>query len=300
MSDRLVNRIARVTAFQAKPIGTGFAAQNPGYFQPLPNAIVIANTRIRFKVEKSIDRSPNKCSIILTNCAPDTRAFVQSKPTRVMLEAGYNDTLKHVITGDVRQGFSRIVDGDWETTIELADGDRAYRYATVSRAYPKGTSIITAVGECAMSLGLQVPSDIAISADLRAQFATGRTLQGPARDELSRLLESYGYHWSIQDAQLVILKDQNAAPGTAYPFDQSTGMVGSPEYSVPDKAGQPPTLKAQSLLYPDLTAGALVQVQSLQINGFFRLNRVTHDFDTYGDEVPTSIEASPSPQTRAA
>lgn len=300
MSDRLFKRGARVTAYRSTPIGGGFSAQNPGYFQSLPNAVVIENNRIRFTVEKSIDRSPNKCELTITNCAPDTRTLIQSKPTRITIDAGYDGDFRHVFTGDVRHGYSRYVDGDWETTLELADGDRAYRYAAVSRSYPKGTNVITALRDVAAAFGLQLPSDIATSADLRAQFATGRTLQGPARDELTRLLAPYGYHWSIQDGQLRILKDQNAAPGTAYLIAESTGMIDSPEYSVPDKAGQPATLKVQSLLYPALTAGVLVQVQSEQINGFFRANRITHTCDTHDDDWTTDVEASPSPQTRAA
>jgi hypothetical protein len=301
VSSRLFKRGARVTAYQAQPLGAGgFTAQNPGYFQPLPNAIVIENLRVQFKIEKSITRTPNKCELTISNCAPDTRTLLQSKPTRIMLEAGYDGDLRHVITGDVRHGYSHYVDGDWETVVELADGDRAYRYAAVSRCFPKGTNVVTALAYAASTMGLQLSSDIAASSDLRAQFATGRTLQGPARDELTRLLAPYGYHWSIQDGQLRILKDQNAAPGTAFLIAQSTGMIGSPEYAIPDKAGQPPQLKAQSLLYTDLTGGAMAQVQSEQINGFFRLNKITHDGDTHGDPWTSSIEASPSPQTRAA
>jgi hypothetical protein len=301
MSSRLFKRGARVTAYQTAPlVGGGFTTQNPGYFQPLPNAVVIENLRVRFKIEKSIDRSPNKCELVITNCAPDTRTLISAKPMRVMIEAGYDGDLRHVFTGDARHGYSRYVDGDWETTLQLGDGDRAYRYAQVSRSFPKGTSVAVALQYASSQMGLQLPSDVAASSDLQAQFATGRALQGPARDELRDLLAPYGYHWSIQDGQLVILKDQNAAPGTAFLIAESTGMIGSPEFSYPDKAGQPPTLKAQSLLYTDLVGGALAQVQSEQINGFFRINRLTHTCDTHGDDWTTDVEASPSPNTRAA
>lgn len=296
---RLFKRRCRLTVFRASPPTTGFVGQHPDYFTPQPNGLIIENLRVRFKIEKSLDSTPNEAEITVTNCNANTRAFMEAKPLVVKLEAGYDDDLKFLFMGDLRNGYSRVVDADWETVLKVADGDRAYRYARASRSYPKGTSVITALRELAATMGLQLPSDVATSPVLQAQFATGRTLHGPARDELTRLLAPYGYHWSTQDGRLQILKDQNAAPGTAFLISQSTGMIKSPEYSVPDKANASATLKTETLLYPELTAGATLQVDSLAISGFFRINKLTHNGDTHGDDWQTECESTPRPQVTA-
>jgi hypothetical protein len=291
VATRLFKRGCRVTAYNSAPATTGFVGSNPQFFQPQPNGLVIENLRVQFKIEKSLEKTPNTCELTITNCSARTRSFLQTKPLTVKIEAGYDNDLRFIFIGDLRYGYSHVVDSDWETVLLLADGDRAYRYARASRSYPKGTNVVTALRDCAATMGLQLTSDVAASNDLQAQFATGRTLTGPTRDELTRLLAPYGYHWSIQDSQLQILKDQNAAPGTAFLISQATGLIKSPEYAVPEKATKPTQIKTETLLYPALIPGALIDVESLQVSSLFRINKLVHNGDTHGDAWTTECES---------
>ncbi|MBA3841172.1 MAG: hypothetical protein H0X39_00875 [Actinobacteria bacterium] len=298
MSGQLFKRVCRVTIYGGKPTIVG---RSPQYFETQSNAIIVENLRIQFKIEKSLEKTPNTAEITITNCNAQTRAFLNAKPLIIKLEAGYDDTFRYVIQGDVRTAFSKVTDdGDWETIIQAAEGDRAYRYARVSRSYTKGANVATALREAANAMGLQLAPNIAASQDLQAQFATSRTLHGKASDELTKLLAPYGYHWSIQSGQLQILKDQNAAPGTAFVVSQSTGLLGSPEYATPDKAGKAPSLKTKTLLYPELIAGATISVDSLAVQGLFRITKLTHTGDTHGDDWSTECESLPASGTRAA
>ena len=300
MTALLFKRGVRLTVYQPKSSTAGFIGQNPQFFTPQPNGIVIQNLRVQFKIEKSLEKTPNTCEITITNCSAQTRTFLNTKPLTVQLDAGYGDELRYVIAGDVRHAYSKKDGGDWETVLQIAEGDRAYRYARVSRSYTKGTNVITAVREAAASMGLQLTPDVLASQDLQAQFATGRTLQGATRDELTRLLAPYGYHWSIQGGQLQVLKDQNAAPGTAFSISQSTGLLDSPEYSTPEKPGKTPALKTKTLLYPELIAGATISVDSLAVSGLFRIAKLTHTGDTHGDDWCTECESTPVSGARAA
>lgn len=291
MTNRLYKRGCKVTVYQTAP--AGFVAQNPQFFELQPNAIEITGLRVQFKIEKSLDATPNKSTVTITNCASRTRAYLQTTPLVLRLDAGYDDNLRHVFTGDLRWGNSDIVDADWETKLELADGDRAYRSARVSRSYKKGTSVAIALKEAAAAMGLQLATAVAATAELQSQFATGRTLHGPAGDELTRLLAPFGYHWSIQDGKLQVLKDQNADASTALTVSQSSGMVGSPEFGTPEKKGKPTPIKIRSLLYPEITPGGRIAVDAANINGIFRVAKVTHDGDTHGDNWFSEIEATP-------
>jgi hypothetical protein len=296
MGNRLFKRACKVTVYQTAPVG--FVGANSQFFEQQPNAIEITGLRVQFKVDKSLDSTPNSATVTITNAATHTRATLQTKPLVVDLQAGHDDTLRHVFTGDLRDGRS-VLDGvDWSTILQLGDGERAYRAARTSRSYKAGTTVATALKDAADAMGLQLPSDVVASSDLQAQFATGRSLHGPARDELTRLLAPFGYHWSVQDGRLQILKDQDPTNGAALTLDQSSGMIGAPVFGSPEKNGAPAQLHVKALLYPELTPGCLVDVSSSQIEGVFRVTKVTHAGDTHGDDWTTDIEATPSQAKR--
>lgn len=293
MAERLYKRGAKITAYRALA-GTpgGFVASNPTYFDTLPNAIEITDLRVQFTVEKDVDKDPNTIEVIVTNAAETTRVDLQAKPLIVRIDAGYDGTMRHLFTGDLRYGYSELVDTEWLTHLRLADGDRAYRHGRVNRSYKKGTTVATALQDAAKTMGLKIDAAAMASSDLQAQFASGRVLNGPTRDELTRLLAPYGYTWSIQDGRMQVLKDNQARQDEAWLIAEETGMIGSPEYSVPDKPGKAPKLQVRTLLYPELTPGGRIDLRSRGISGIFKIERVTHSGDTAGDgDWFTEIEA---------
>lgn len=278
----LFERAMRLTLWRSRP-GT--------FGDPGSNGVEITDIRTRFTITKSSGKDPNNAEIELTNLAPDMRAALAYKPLRVKLEAGYAGELKHVFTGDLRFGSSRIEQPDWLTKLQLADGDRAYRHARVSKSYVRGTPVSKMLADAAKAMGLRVPPEVAASPELAEQVATGAVANGPARDELTRLLAPYGYYWSIQDGALTILKSQTTTATRAWLISQETGMVGSPEFSTPERTGKTPVLQLKCLLFPELIPGGKIQVQSRAINGIFKLVKVSHTGDTHGSDWQTEVEA---------
>lgn len=294
-SGRLFNRIGKVTAYRGVA-GTpgGFVANNPQFFDKLSNATEITNLRFQFEIEKHIDAEPNTCKLTITNANETTRANLETLPLTIHIEAGYDGTLRHLFIGDVRHAYSELEDTEWLTHMQVADGDRAYRYAQVSRSYRKGATVVTALQECATTMGLRLDARTLASADLQQHFASGRTLVGATRDELSRLLAPYGYRWSIQNGQIQILRDGDTRQDEAIPINEGDGMIGSPTWAIPEKPGKAPTLRVKMLLYPELTPGGTIIVRSRDISGIFRLERVTHTGGTYDDDDWMSdLEAKP-------
>jgi hypothetical protein len=296
MSGRLFKRTGKILAYRSVA-GTpgGFIASNPGFFDKLPNATEITDLRFQFEVEKTIDAEPNTCKLTITNCQETTRVDLETKPLTVQILAGYDGDPRYLFTGDLRYGWSELDGTEWLTHLQIADGDRAFRYAQIARTYRKGASVITALQDCAQTLGLKLDTYAIASAELQKQFASGRTLQGATRDELSRLLAPYGYRWSIQNGQLQILKDGDTRQNEAILVNESTGMIESPQFATPEKAGKSPTLHVKMLLYPELTPGGTIKVESRSINGIFRIERVTHTGGTFDDDDWMSeIEAKPA------
>lgn len=299
----VLGRIAKVTAYRAragKP--GGFIASHPEFFQTLPNGIEILcgvvpgssepHLRLKANVEKHVDKEPNTCKITVHNLSEQTRTFLKEKPLTVRLEAGYDGVLNQLFMGDVRTAWTEFNGSTVETHLELADGDRAFRYAQVNRSYKKGTAVIIAIQEAAASMGLIVDARTLASADLQAQFAAGRTLTGATRDELTRLLAPYGYKWSIQDGRLTILKDNQTRPEEAFLISEDSGpMVGSPSFVTPTKSGDPTLVKVKSKLYSQLTAGGRIAIRSRDIaTAVFRVEKVTHDLDTRQGPWDTTVE----------
>ncbi len=288
MTLRLFKRVAKVTVQHPTNLRNE-------WFSALGNQVEITDLRIQFKVEKSLTRDPNSAEITITNLNKNSRTEFAQKPLIVTLYAGHDDNLKRIYSGDLRYGSSELKPPDWETKMQLGSGDRAYRFARISKSYTKGTNVLTAVRDVAKSMGLTAPNNI--DSQLVSQFSAGEVLIGPSRDALTRLLSPFGYYWSIQDDHLLVLRDGDIAPGQALLISQDTGMIGSPEASAPErpgtKKGNRPTVKVKILLYPGINPGQLIKIESKAITGTFKVSKVSHTGDTHGDDWFTEIEGKP-------
>lgn len=263
---------------------------------------VIRDLQVQFTVERHLRGEPNTCEMVITNLAAATRAQLQDRDGLVAtLAAGHDNTPRLLFKGDIRDASSMPNGPDWHTTIHLGDGLRAYRNARATRSYRSGTAVITVLRDAARSMGLVLPREVETDPDLRAGLAVGFVLEGPTREKLTRLLAPFGYGWSIQNGRLQILRDDQVAPGAEREISLDTGMIGSPtfDYPKPAKASKTgtkkkkkkPTLSVDTLLYPELTPGEAVQIRSIEVNGRFKLDTVTHKGDTHGDDWTTSVEA---------
>jgi hypothetical protein len=158
------------------------------------------------------------------------------------------------------------------------------------------------IKESASSLGLPTPVLDGIT-DFATEMLGGETLSGRASTELTRVLKPHNASWSVQDGRLQILRGDAARPGTALLVSQDTGMIGVPEYGAPQaaattaagktKKGKAPVLTVRTLLYPTVTPGGLIKVESRAVRGIFRVERVVHTGDTFGADWTTTIEAKP-------
>ncbi len=294
MTTVLFGRTARVLAYQASAgVPGGFVSQHPNFFETLPNGIEIKNLRIRAQVEKHTDKEPNTCKIVITNCNERARTFLKQKPLIVLLQAGYNNQLNYLFRGDARTVFSEFTGATIETHLELADGDRAFRYAQINKTYRKHTSVITAVRDAAQTLGLRLDASIQASTALQTQFAAGRTLSGATRKELSELLTPFGYKWSIQDGTLTILRDSETRGAEAILVSEDTGMVGSPTFTTPDKPGKPVLVKVKTKLETRVAPGTRFAIRSRDIHtAAFRAEKITHDIDTREGPFDTTLEGA--------
>lgn len=303
---RFFRRVWKVSAFRTGPT-RGFIGQHPEFFNAQPNVLEIEKLRIAFKIEKHLAKEPNTCEVTITNGNDATRAELCRTPLVVRIDAGHADDAgaRHLFTGSLRHGYSKQDGTNWHTVLNLGDGASAFDGARASKTFGRGASAIQALRYVAGTMGLELPQEVEVSTELTRQFATGVSLFGRSADEMTRLLAPYGYGWSMQDGRLVVLKDGQAAPGTAILISKDTGLIGSPQFATPTagdvKKGKPAKLTFRTILYPQITPGFLVSVQSRAIDGIFRAERVTHTGDSHGtNDWVTEVECTPVDTAKAA
>lgn len=261
------------------------------FFRQGGDVVRITGLRVMFNIAKTIKRDPNTCTASVFNLAEATRKLVNSKPVYITIDAGYDGRLTRLFTGDLFHGTSHQDGPTWETKLQLADGARAFAQARVSRSYNRGVNAHTALKEIASSMGLTLQLSASVEHTLRAEFAAGVVLDGFSRDQMSRILAPHRLSWSIQEGELIILGENEYRSAAPIRIAQDTGMIGSPEFGVPEKEGQTPTLTVRSTLKPDARAGGLIQVASRHVNGVFKVHRLNHEGDTNGEVWQTTFEA---------
>lgn len=265
------------------------------FFNSFTRETSIENLRVSFTVEKSLKKEPNTCKVAVYNLAKGTRAEFQTLPAHLTLLAGYGSDLKQIYKGDVLPGgiASRHEGTEWVTSIQAGTGAQGYKHGRISKTFRAGANVKTIATEAAKAMGLSIPKSVSEGRAMLNQIVGGVTLNGLSSRELERILKPHGLTYSVQDDRLQILTDDGTSRARAVVVSPELGMVGSPELGAPEGKGKSPILKVRTLLDGDLTPGGFLQLQSRDISGNFKILRVTHVGDNFGQPWYSDVEARP-------
>lgn len=261
------------------------------YVLQIPDVLKIEGLRITFKIERDDKPQPNNLELTITNLSASSRAKLEEKGQRVVLNAGYADQVAQLYSGDLHQFSSRKIGTDWVTRILAGDGARAFQHARVNTSYAPGIKVADVVKGTIRALQTDPGTALQKAQELSGEFASGYVQASKASTELTTLLEPYGWGWSIQDGRIELLAPGEVLPGDGPLLSPDTGLIGSPELADPDKKGGRPTIKARSLLQPVLKPGQRFEIRSRAQSGFFKAIKVTHSGDTAGGDWFTDVEA---------
>ena len=268
--------------------------------------------RCHFRIEKTLKPEPNKGLVEVYNLSSDHRGAlsqlapgkrVGKKPARkvvshaalgsipVRLEAGYKDPGPELIfLGNLRTVDSERQGADWITTIASGDGERAFRTARINQTFGPRTPPDVALRALVRSLGIgdgnlaQVVHDLKFSGTATL-LARGLVLSGPTSRMMTDFCRSANLEWSVQDGGLQFVDLNTALSQKAVVLSSGTGMIESPTV---DGAG---VLKVRTLMIPGLKCGALVVCQGLNVQGNYRVEKITYEGDTHGHDWGCEIEA---------
>lgn len=287
MGDFLFDRRCRLTI--ANPVST------PNDFQNTTTDVIeidggvtddeaVAGMRVKFKITKTLKKEPNTSEIVVTNLSPDRRKSLQQKGVKVMLEAGYRDTgVAKIFSGDVRS-VDHIRDAaNFDTTLKLGDGERAWNFARVAESFSPGTRAADVFKSLAKATGLDLGNVSDVANGISAQFDQGYCASGSAAREFDRIVTSLGLTWSTQDGILQVLDPDGTLDAPIPEITPDSGLVDSPEMGSPNKKGKPTLVTFKSLLQP-VKPGGKVKLRSERYDGNVKVKTVVYEGDTHGGE----------------
>ena len=192
------------------------------------DAKIIKDLRVSFEVTKSVLSFPNLARISIYNPNPDTLSLLQKKFTKIVLNAGYLGNIKLLFKGEIRNVFQAKTGPDRIVTIYAGDGERDWQNATFNKTFTENISVSSAIQEVIKTFK-EVTVGVVNGLPQVADKLRGQTLSGSSKDILDNFADEYGFTWSIQDGEVIIVPVEEPLQGDeAVLINAATGMVGSP------------------------------------------------------------------------
>lgn len=243
--------------------------------------------KIAFSISKTIDGEQNQGSITLYNLAESTRNAMGKEFTDVTLDAGYTppsggSNVGRIFLGQIRDVTHSRQGSDIVTELQVAEGDEAYRKATVSKTVPKGSSVEDVANEIMTGFeAYEINKGEWKFPDDMPPLSRPYSMFGGAAREFDRLGDSYGFYWSIQGDMLEICPGDGYHGGTAI-LNAKTGLI-----DVPALTDNGCNFKA--LLNPEVRPGRQVIIESsiIEMNsagGRYRVSECTFSGDNRDGE----------------
>ncbi len=261
---------------------------NPGGIEQHP-------LKVAFSVSAGISGSANTASIELWNLNEGHRNAVGKELDSVQIEAGYIDpatgqsNVGIIFKGDLRDVEHRRDGPDIISKISCGDGDKAFRSATISKSFPKGTPVPEVVEEIYNELAKKgvkkgewkFPDDIDDK-----KFKRPYAMCGGCQREMNTLARGKGFYWSVQRGTMEVIPSDGYIGGVVL-ISAATGMINTP--TITDNG-----VKVDCLLNPEIRPNRRVRIQSevLEMNaegGEYRVSEATYSGDNRDGDFKVSI-----------
>jgi hypothetical protein len=252
----------------------------------------ITDLRIAFEIKKSIESNINTCKVDIYNLSQITRNRITSDPkSLVRVEAGYkeNTGLVSIGEGNITNIAHSYKIPDVVTSIYSKDGFNNTKSNLISLSFVDGTLLSDVLDIIIQKLNIPIRY---VDYDRQKKIINGFSYVGTIPNVLDKLGSIYGFIWSIQNGQLLILNGLNSTGNQDVFLSAETGLISTPELVIKEtyvETLQKNEYNVVSLLQPQLEVGDLVAIESKTINGNFKINELTHIGDTHGETWYTNM-----------
>ena len=257
-----------------------------------PGGIAKHEIKIEFDVSKGIESSQNTASISIWNLNEGHRNAVGKEWDDITLEAGYmppggGGNVGIIFKGQMRDVEHRRDGPDIVTTISCGDGDKAFRRATISKSFPKGTPVEEVVEEIYKQMEREgvdrgewkFPEDL-------PKYKRPYSMCGACTRELDTIGRGRGFYWSIQNGAMEVIPSDGYIGGIVLITPQ-TGMIDVP--AITDNG-----VKVSCLLNPEIRPNRRVRIESdmLEMNaegGEYRVSQCVFAGDNRDGDFKVTI-----------
>lgn len=257
-----------------------------------PGGIAKHEMKIKFDISKGIESSQNTATISIWNLNEGHRNAVGKEWDDVTLEAGYMPPEGGGNVGIIFKGQLRDVehkrDGvDIITTLTCGDGDKAFRRATISKTFPKGTEVKEVVEELYKQLEKEgvrrgewkFPDDM-------PKYKRPYSMCGTCTRELDTVGRGRGFYWSVQNGVMEVIPSDGYIGGIVL-ITPETGMIDTP--TITDNG-----VKVSCLLNPEIRPNRRVRIESgvLEMNaegGEYRVSQATFSGDNRDGDFKVAV-----------
>lgn len=250
--------------------------------------IKFTDLRIVFNVKKTEEISTNTAQITIYNVSDETAKKVVRVGSKIILRAGYEDEggVANLFFGDVQRAISKKTNSDKMITIDAFDGAQNKQESNIQLSYQSGISVNVILQDIISAFGLPLGNKLTPSS---LQYANGYSFIGKTRDALNEIVAYMGKIWTIQNEQLLILNEDETISRIGLRITPQTGLLEIPEI-LEDKNEQtdvqevPKRFRIKTLLYPQITPGVELKLESSVGNGIFKVETVELNGDNYGGD----------------
>jgi hypothetical protein len=259
--------------------------------------IDIAENKISFEVTKSSNCKENVARIKIWNLSTETRKLITASNSLVRLFAGYADNkgLIEVTQGDLTNVRHSRNSTDTITEIYTHDGKKKLARKPITLSFKDEVTLKNILSKITEQSGFAFRLS---GVNTGASVAGGYAAFGDLDLVLDGLALVFDVKWSVQDGIILIRGTEPLNDSSIMLLTPETGLILNPETlkqtpkNLADSDAPLPVnvYALQSLLQPHLQVNDLIAVESQDLNGNFRINKITHTGDTRGNDWYSNIE----------
>ena len=257
--------------------------------------LLITELKISFSIERELGTGNNTATIQVYNLSENSAKMLCTEGNLVQVDAGYLDeVVSPIFIGGVVEGKIHHSSGvDNYVEIKCEDGRKACDTTRVSLSFAEGTGAMAVASAAAGTLGLPV----VFLASPSSTYTHGYSYIGMAKDCLRDVLNKDGLCYTIQNQVLYVHKQgEDNLPLPAKLLTPMTGLITVPEKLSEkvksDDLNPPPKnrWKFESLLFPELTPGAVCAVTSISYSGAIVIQKVNYEGDNFDGDFKCIVE----------
>jgi hypothetical protein len=259
--------------------------------------IDISENKISFELTKSSNSRENLGRIEIWNLSSETRKLITSSDSLVRVFAGYTESmgLVEIAQGDITNIRHNRNKTDTVTQIYIEDGNKKLRQNPISISFKGEVRLTDILAKLKIQSGLSFRLAGVAS---NASVSSGYSAMGGLDLVLNQLATIFNCSWSMQGGSILIRGQEATKDESVLLLSAETGLIFNPETVkqiseklVDSDEPLPPSIYAvQSLLQPHLQVNDLIILKSQDLNGSFRIKKISHTGDTRGNDWYSNIE----------